>query len=255
MKMKHLFPILFGAVLIVSCSTEPTPVNVEVHIPPDGAGARSSQAAASIPKTYIAPAAGAFSVQFGTYNGDFLRTVKDGDFAGVEKQLAFKQNPNTVDSLDNSALMYAVDAENASIAQLLLSQGGNANLANKQKQTPLLYAVAKNNYNLAEMLVAGGAVVSQTDVNGNTPVLLAVQNRNQSLVQFLITRDARINDRDRNGNTALHIAAVNDDVAVANTLLRNGADPYATNSSGVTPLDVMERSSHPDMKNILDGYK
>jgi ankyrin repeat protein len=208
---------------------------------------------AAVPKTFIPPVSGAYSVSLGASKTDFLAAVKKGDYTKVEKQLGLGQKPNDTDTLGNSALLHAIDGENLAMVQLLVEHGANVNQANSRKQTPLLYAVAKNNYAIAETLASAGASVNQADAEGITPLWLAVQNKNAPLVLYLVTRGARVNDQDREGNSVLLIAAANNDVQMVKALIQNRADPYASNQSGITPLDVLKASPREELRQLAAG--
>lgn len=62
-------------------------------------------------------------------------------------------DPNLTDGSENTALHYAVLAENTSIAAKLLSYNANIEARNMDDLTPLLLAVSENKQQMAEFLV------------------------------------------------------------------------------------------------------
>jgi ankyrin repeat protein len=81
--------------------------------------------------------------------------------------------------------------------------------------------------------------INEHDITGNAPLgHAAVTGRLDAadVCRLLIDRGANLNIRDRAGNTPLIIAACLNHQCSAAELLRAGADPHASNDSGITAL-------------------
>ena len=145
--------------------------------------------------------------------------VMEGNVVTVEKLLSKGKSMETSDADGNTVIFWALSAEDCdadwtycsmsaeheAIAELLLTQGANINVANTWQETPLHWAAG---------------------INGSVDV-----------VQTMVGRGADINARDISQATPLHWAASAGAVANVELLLNNGADINAKDAEGYTPLD------------------
>jgi ankyrin repeat protein len=84
------------------------------------------------------------------------------------------------------------------------------------------------------MLADAGADISARDKYGNN-VLLAAEPRFKDVACLIQLYGFSVNDRNQN-ETILHRAVNASEVATVMYLLENGADVFAVNSNGNTPL-------------------
>ncbi|KAI8980432.1 ankyrin repeat-containing domain protein [Pilobolus umbonatus] len=80
-------------------------------------------------------------------------------------------------------------------------------------------------------LIESGVDVNSHDQFGYTAMHAAVSYNQIEVVEYLITKGADINVRDYEKDTPLFVAET---VRMADLLIKNGADPYLTNESGIT---------------------
>lgn len=126
-----------------------------------------------------------------------------------------------------------------------MAQAGRAN-----DISPLQYASGKDNLASVATLIAAGA-----DVNGecrvsNTPLHTAAFAGNEACVRLLLAAGASHAATNINGSTPLHCAVLYDGrvapcdaeaaPATVLALVDAGADPFATDAGGRTPLDRLE---------------
>jgi ankyrin repeat protein len=102
-------------------------------------------------------------------------------------------------------------------------------------------------------LVGAGADPCAADHSGYTPLHFAAQYQRAPVVAMLIGAGAEIDARDGWGNTALFRAVFNsrgegDTIAA---LLAAGADPDATNDSGVSPRSLASTIANYDVAQYL----
>ena len=104
----------------------------------------------------------------------------------------------------------------------------------------LHYAAASGNAVEVRLLVDRGADVNAQDANGWSPLHFAAQASSGECTDVLLRAGANATLKDSHGNTALFRAvfASNGEGEVIKLLRTAGADPYATNSHGVSPLSL-----------------
>ena len=196
-----------------------------------------------------------YDVVLGQADSEFLKNVKNQDYAAVNKMLKNGQNVNTSDMRGNNALFYALKDSNGGIINLLLSYNINCNYRNKSGQLPFLYAVDKGNIAIITDLLSAGANINQTDVSGLNAVMIAVFRRNAALLKFLHSKNASLTGRDSQGNTLLHIAIKNEDLASTRYLLEQGVDAYDPNDNGVKPIDLLRTSKRMELRSMAKDYE
>lgn len=120
----------------------------------------------------------------------------------------------------------------------------------------------RGNYdNLVKMFLAKladtpsflGMVVGINSVGhfGEHPLDAAVINGDLELVQALLECGAEINALAEDGYTALHEAVEQGHIHVAEFLICSGADPYATNINGDTPLELASPEEKVRLERII----
>ncbi|KAL7291392.1 hypothetical protein TKK_0014985 [Trichogramma kaykai] len=140
---------------------------------------------------------------------------------------------NAQDQLGNTPLHYALNAScDTNFIELLLRNGANVNLANKQGLTPLHFT--------CQYLIQ--------DSLRQLEIFFKVKNEFDQLVDF--------NAQDEFGNTPLHLALKSANLYENKTaierLLKNGADANLGNEEGSTPLHIIcSRKSYDDLVKLF----
>ncbi|CAB0038856.1 unnamed protein product [Trichogramma brassicae] len=142
----------------------------------------------------------------------FHVACKNGYYDVVEKFLELGQDPDCLlqKSVD-PPLLVALYHKHLSVAELLLKNGANPNLANKNGYTPLHVILSRFFADdLAELffkMCDDRNLPLQVDArnkSGNTPLHLAVCNTNDNAVKLLLERGANPNLADEDGLTPLY---------------------------------------------------
>ncbi len=145
-------------------------------------------------------------------------------------------SPVMQDMYGRNAYHEAVEYSDVSIIQLIRSAGGNPMARDSFGRTPLSLAFKKSAE--AVMAVTGGNT-NIVDSDGNTPLHIAVsEHSNESTLQGLIRERFPVNNRNRTGSTALLMAIRAGQEASTRILLAAGADPFASDNQGESPVSV-----------------
>lgn len=156
-----------------------------------------------------------------------------------------KKNLNSVDSKNQSPLLYAITSGDVNTVELLLQNGANINKA-PNKISPLHYAMKRGDKNLIKLLLAHGADVNAVDSDGKQPLLcvkdgetleyiyhhfkeygpslsldvagaeseetlleVAIEKKDVSMVKFILENNPKLGEKEnRIGLLPLHIAAI-----------------------------------------------
>lgn len=114
--------------------------------------------------------------------------------------------------------------------------------------TPLHEAVRYGRVDIARLLLASGANVNAMDSIGKTPILLIIPSAaQQNMYPLLLVHKANVNQKDMYGDTVLHVATMaNVPVNTLSLLVSNGASVNERNKEGVTPLALAIETMHPE---------
>ncbi|CAH1803182.1 unnamed protein product [Owenia fusiformis] len=126
-------------------------------------------------------------------------------------------------------------------------------VTNEFGETPLMVAARRCHDDIVKKLIDKNAKVGATDNAGNTALHHAVATSREETSQIVLTvgillskEDLDINQQNNEGNTAAHINTLRGDFSVTNMLLRNGANPDLTNSSGKSVFRIYIESMRSD---------
>ncbi|GIY11810.1 hypothetical protein CDAR_516591 [Caerostris darwini] len=112
------------------------------------------------------------------------------------------------------------------------------------------------NAELLEDLLHGEmlAFLNVKDSHGRTALHAAATNENETCTRILLQAGANPNiscDLTEQFKTPLHIAAENGHLDIARILLEHDADILAKDSSGLTAMDLAEKTEHPHVMELL----
>ena len=103
-------------------------------------------------------------------------------------------------------LFAAAKAGNVNQLRILLSQGLDINISNRERETSLHMAAARGHYSAVIFLVNKGAYVNAKTVKNWIPLHHAVRSRHPNIVNFLISRGSSAQSRTSDGLTAIDMA-------------------------------------------------
>ena len=193
----------------------------------------------------------------------FLAAAMQGDVATVRRLV--EGHPDYLQS--PHAMFAAIEQRRTDIAELLLSLGTPASVADRRGFSALHFTTHCGAVEIAKLLIAGGADVDAVERSYNsTPLghanyqgrpemveILAPLSRDirglcfagsvDRLAELLETDRALASTVTRGGEVPLFALPDDDDraVEVAELLLAHGADPRVKNSAGLTPADAAKK--------------
>ncbi len=208
---------------------------------------------------------------------------RNADFSKVEYIANLDSNINARNRDGESALFIAVQKNNRSAGELLLSRGADIFSANTKNISPLRLALEGKNGSeqwilnsetisstdgsgntvlhyaaewrlpeeTLELLIQKGCDVNAENSNGETPIFSAAKSDNPSTIMTLAKKGANIQERDNLGSSALHVAVRWDALSAAEQLSNLGIDVNAQNIAGKTPLDEAAIEGNISMASFL----
>ncbi|MDR1239758.1 MAG: ankyrin repeat domain-containing protein [Treponema sp.] len=142
----------------------------------------------------------------------------------------------SVRNIDGKTALYLAIQENRTNAiGPLLAYGSDIFAADNGGVTPFDWALRENSPLLTTLITPES--VQQSDSAGNTMLHAAVKNRaNLRIAGHILDQKALVNARNKEGETALHLAARLNEAETGELLIARGADIFAPNSLGESPL-------------------
>jgi len=149
-------------------------------------------------------------------------------------------------------LYLAVQEARNSLIPVLITNGSEIFAANNSGVTPFDIAI-KSDINTFFLLITNETLI-QRDSEGNTMLHAAVKNRgNSEHITRILEQGALVDARNREGDTALHMSVRTNQRENGEFLISKGANIFAFNSAGDSPLFIA-LSSSPMRQWIINPY-
>ncbi|GHU41704.1 hypothetical protein FACS1894190_10130 [Spirochaetia bacterium] len=144
----------------------------------------------------------------------------------------------TIHNIDGKTpLFIAIEQNRINLIPLLLEYKSDIFAVTNEGKTPFEQALTENNAAMENLITT--ETVVQSDNGGNTPLLVAVkQGANVDIIRRILDKKASVNARNQEGDTALHITVRKNEAATGELLLSRGADIFAQNAKGESPLSL-----------------
>ena len=166
--------------------------------------------------------------------------AESADAVGAEERISFFVN----------------DARSGHLEQVVaaLDHGVPVDSVDAVDQTALLAAASKNHLAIAKLLLDRGANPEYRDPAGWTPLIHATYfGSSLELISLLVEKGANVNTQNDRGVTALYLAAAGGHEAYVQHLLKLGADPKLATKSGYTPLRVAQANGLTKIVALLES--
>ncbi|XP_041519639.1 ankyrin repeat and death domain-containing protein 1B [Microtus oregoni] len=216
----------------------------------------------------------------------FQNAAKSNNLALMEKLFEKKVNINAVNTMNRTALHFAVARSNLSAVDFLLSHKARVDVADKHGLTVIHLAAWSGSFEIMLMLVKAGADqraksqegmnalhfaaqnnnlhivdyliqdlhlqdLNQPNERGRKPFLLAAERGHVEMIEKLIFLHLQTSEKDNEGNTALHLAAMHGHSPAVQVLLTQWPDVNETNENGETPFMLAVEGGHEECSRVL----
>src|SRR5712672_3547705 len=151
----------------------------------------------------------------------------------------------------SSGLNIASQSGRLENVEFLLEHGADANKENEDGTTPLITASWIGELDIAWILLSRGAALDSCNKRGWTPLLTASRHGYLDIVQFLIQGGAAVDSHQNDGWTPLYAASRYGYLDIAQLLIQSGAAVDSLENDGWTPLFSASRYGYLDIVQFL----
>jgi len=186
-------------------------------------------------------------------NAALIAAVQAQDIEAINRALDSGADINALDVGGLAALHYAVFADNAEIASLLIEHGANVELPSAEKGddgvtpriSPLCHCAIENSLAVAEVLLQKGAIANGCDPEDFSALGWAAQESHEDLVRLLVRFGADIN-----GDSGQeYILPTN----LVKLLLAHGARADVADKDAMTALDYVRKFRNAEIQARVEG--
>lgn len=147
-------------------------------------------------------------------------------------------------------LLYALWVSNTTIYRVLIQNGANFAIKNKDGLAVFEFILQTRYLEDAEFMLDQGASVD-TNFGTTTPLIIAAAKRNYALVELLLRNGADPNFRPANCKSSLYRSIINRDLQIAAFLLEHGASLDWCDGDDESPLMTAVRTGNFAMVRLL----
>ncbi|HET9843116.1 MAG TPA: ankyrin repeat domain-containing protein [Gammaproteobacteria bacterium] len=162
------------------------------------------------------------------------------------------QNSEAKNFEGRTALHLAVEKNDVEQVIKLIRLGYDVNSTDNNNFTPLHLAAIVGSTKIARLLLKEGANVNVKEKQfQHTPLHYAIINKNLKIAGYLIEANAEVDAENHQGRTSLHFASHDNYVEGINLLLKNKADLLVKDDKGFIPLHYAQFCNHTNAIDML----
>ncbi|MDX4047928.1 ankyrin repeat domain-containing protein [Aliarcobacter skirrowii] len=168
-------------------------------------------------------------------------------------------NTELKNSLDETAIFYAIYSDDKKIIESLLKKNANIDHLNKNKRTALQESIFNANSKITRFLLKKTISLKNSDINGNNVLFDAVNSGNLVLIEEILKLEKiDLNHKNKEQNSVIHLSNALENLDIGSLLIDYGADPIGQNSNGISyifHLATKGEKSYKILKKIEEkGY-
>lgn len=164
-------------------------------------------------------------------------------------------NPNARGEGNKTALMFAAESGDSLLIKILVLNGADMELADKEETSPLMAATLNQHFEATYLLLKKGANPNHQDRYGGSALIYAAALNDYRIADLLLYFGASDTLRDKKGNDALMTAVALGYLECSDVLLQNGISPNTRDQKLNTPLMVAAQYGDLEMITLLLEYK
>ena len=154
----------------------------------------------------------------------------------------------------NRTLHRFTHAGNQAVIQKLLGLGADINSLDGVNRSPIMYAINLKHITIVTLLLFAHAQVNVRDIYGDTPLHWAASTGPTEVVQMLLQHGASVNIANNHEETPLMNAVTKNKIEIVQTLLDADADVFAQNTYLQTAYDIAVSKQNHSIIALLKQY-
>ena len=144
-------------------------------------------------------------------------------------------NTELKNSLDETAIFYAIYSDDKKILESLLKKNANIDHLNNNKRTALQESIFNANSKITRFLLKKTISLKNSDINGNNVLFDAVNSGNLVLIEEILKLEKiDLNHKNKEQNSVIHLSNALENLDIGSLLIDYGADPIGQNNNGIS---------------------
>ncbi|XP_077502784.1 uncharacterized protein LOC144113535 isoform X3 [Amblyomma americanum] len=185
----------------------------------------------------------------------FLSLCLENDLPAVRSSLTNRAAVDAQDAEGTTGLQIAATNGYKILAEYLIGQSADVNLANNYGWTPLMHAAQHGQVSVVALLLHHGATVNATGRLGASPLMLAASGGHLRAAQVLMHHRANPNQNNFYGQTALDVATACAKMEVAEYLRSIAQVAQQEHNPNVTDIfDAIVACDLNEVRRILEEH-
>lgn len=194
----------------------------------------------------------------GASSSELIAAAGAGDRARISALIAAKAPLDAQDQSGRTALLIAVDRNDAEMARMLMEAGASINVQAQNLDTPWLLAGARGRTEIIRDMIPRGPDLTIRNRYGGNALIPACERAHVETIKLLLTTKIDVDHVNRLGWTCLlEIVILGDGgprhVEAVRLVLEAGANPNLADKDGVTPLAHARQKGQTEIARLIEA--